>query len=74
MFVDPPTKNPSNSGALQVFPPSQSSPSQPLTVLQPAGVNVFADRQPVRTNISVPQGQGISNNAEPMLESLAIPY
>ena len=32
------------------------------------------DKQPIRTNVSVPQGQEISNNAELMLESSAIPY
>jgi len=35
---------------------------------------VPADRQLARTNMSMPQGQGMSNNVKPMLESSAIPY
>jgi len=77
MSVDPPTtltRNPSDSRASQVPPPSQSSSPQPSAVSQPAGVNVPADRQLARTNVSMPQGQGMSNNAKPMLKSSAIPY
>ena len=74
MFVDPLTKNPSNSRTLQVLSLFQSFSPQPLTVSQPAGVNVSTDRQSVRTNVSMTQGQEISNNAELMLKSSAIPY
>jgi len=62
------TRNPSNSGTLQVSSPPQLFSSQPSTVSQPV------DRQPTKINMSVPQDQDISNNTEPMLESSAIPY
>jgi len=67
-FLTTPTRNPNNSGTSQASSPSQLFPSQPSTVSQPA------DRQPTKTNMSVPQDQDTLNNTEPMLESSAIPY
>jgi len=77
MSVDPPTtltRNPSNSRALQIPPPSQPSPPQPYAVSQPVGVNMPADRQLAKTNVSMPQGQELTNNIRPILESSAILY
>ena len=68
--------NPVNRKVLQaLLPISQSLPfSQHSVVSQLARVNVFVARQLTETNMFVPQGQGIDDSIEPILETLTISY
>ena len=51
-----------------------SSSHKTPAVTQSAEINMFLAGQPAGINVSMPHGQGMKENTEPMIESLAIPY